>query len=313
MKSIGVVIVTFNRIQKLKKTLNLFSEQTIPPKYVIVVDNCSKDGTDLFLREWNEKPESFEKYTVIMEKNMGGSGGFYEGLSKAMTLDAEWIWVSDDDAYPELNALELSERYICQYKDHNISAICGMVLNSNNEISWLHRKNIIKNGLNIKLHACDPVNYDKEYFRIDLFSYVGTILRKSCLQKTGLPEKDYFIWYDDTEHSIRFSRIGDIYCVPAIKITHDEDKAGNNLTWKWYYGSRNEIFTIKKSFSFPYFLFYLLKRSFQACLKLIRKETRECGFIEFRALKDGTGGKLGIHNIYKPGWEPKHSYSLYKC
>lgn len=52
MAEIGVVIVTFNRIEKLRKTLKAYAEQTIKAKYIIVVNNASSDGTSKFLSEW---------------------------------------------------------------------------------------------------------------------------------------------------------------------------------------------------------------------------------------------------------------------
>ena len=100
--NIGVVIVTFNRLEKLKKTLTCFKEQDLSPKYVLVVNNNSSDGTKEFLETWKKDDNCQFKKMVIHEKeNLGGSGGFHVGLEKAKEMDAEWIWVSDDDAYPQ--------------------------------------------------------------------------------------------------------------------------------------------------------------------------------------------------------------------
>ena len=45
---IGVVIVTFNRVEKLKTALLNFDVQSILPAYIIVVDNASSDETPAF-------------------------------------------------------------------------------------------------------------------------------------------------------------------------------------------------------------------------------------------------------------------------
>ena len=58
---IGVVLVTYNRLEKLKVSLKCYSEQTCQPSYVLVVDNCSTDGTDLYLDQWLSQKEQFEK------------------------------------------------------------------------------------------------------------------------------------------------------------------------------------------------------------------------------------------------------------
>ena len=49
---IGVAIVTYNRLEKLKIALKKYENQTILPKYIIAVNNNSNDGTKEFLNEW---------------------------------------------------------------------------------------------------------------------------------------------------------------------------------------------------------------------------------------------------------------------
>ena len=88
--NIGVVIVTFNRLEKLKKTLTCFKEQDLSPKYVLVVNNNSSDGTKEFLETWKKDDNCQFKKMVIHEKeNLGGSGGFHVGLEKAKEMDAD--------------------------------------------------------------------------------------------------------------------------------------------------------------------------------------------------------------------------------
>ena len=83
---IGVVIVTYNRKEKLMETLNQFSRQTKSPLYVMVVNNASTDQTEAVLKSWQEEKESYKKIVLNLEENTGGSGGFYEGLKKSLSL-----------------------------------------------------------------------------------------------------------------------------------------------------------------------------------------------------------------------------------
>ncbi len=48
---VAAVIVTYNRIGHLVKTLPLYVEQNCPPDYIIVVNNGSDDGTLEYLNE----------------------------------------------------------------------------------------------------------------------------------------------------------------------------------------------------------------------------------------------------------------------
>ena len=42
---IGVVLVTYNRLDKLKIALESYNKQSIKPQYVLVVNNNSTDNT----------------------------------------------------------------------------------------------------------------------------------------------------------------------------------------------------------------------------------------------------------------------------
>ena len=68
---IGCIIVTFNRIEKLKKTLDSYAKQNLLPKYILVVNNASTDGTAMFLKQWEKKDEGFEKIVLNSATNVG--------------------------------------------------------------------------------------------------------------------------------------------------------------------------------------------------------------------------------------------------
>ena len=46
------------------------------------------------------------------------------------------------------------------------------------------------------------------------------MVRGDIQRKIGLPEKDYFLWYDDSEYSLRLSAYGGICCVPEAVLDH---------------------------------------------------------------------------------------------
>ena len=49
---IDAVVVTYNRLAKLKKVLESFDKQTLIPGTIVIVNNNSNDGTFEFLNEW---------------------------------------------------------------------------------------------------------------------------------------------------------------------------------------------------------------------------------------------------------------------
>ena len=237
---IGVVIVTYNRLEKLKIALKSYEKQSIKPQYILVVNNNSTDGTIEYLKEWKAESNGIEKIILNLDKNTGGSGGFYEGLKASLDLDAGWIWVADDDAYPKENAFETAKKYIEKYPDseNKISAISGTVLKSDGKsIDCSHRRRIYTTLFNRVAQPYSKISdYEKEEFEINGFSYVGTMINKSKLKQTELTKKDYFIYYDDTEHGMRLAKTGKIICRTDVIVDHDsQDEAENQVTWKTYY------------------------------------------------------------------------------
>ena len=97
MKIIAVV-VTFNRLELLKRNISCL-RQNKPISKIVVVNNGSTDGTGYWL--------SGEKdLEVITQENVGGSGGFYTGIDYAYNDGADWIWCMDDDVFPRADCLE---------------------------------------------------------------------------------------------------------------------------------------------------------------------------------------------------------------
>lgn len=308
---IGVVIVTYNRLEKLKIALASYEKQTLKPKYILVVNNNSTDGTKEYLEQWQNEKNGIEKYLVNLDKNTGGSGGFFEGLKNSLEIDSEWVWVADDDAYPKENAFEIAKDYIESHKDVNLSAICGTVLKSDGKsIDYSHRRNIYTTVFNRIAQPYSKKNdYSKEEFEINGFSYVGTMINKDKLKQTELTKKDYFIYYDDTEHSYRLSKLGKIIVIPKMEVIHDapHTEMSEIVKWKLYYLVRNTLDFIKNNFDEKYFKeqCFEVPFKFKVAVLLFGKDKKYGYKMIDEAVKDAKAEKTGLHEIYKPGWKPE--------
>lgn len=295
---IGVVLVTFNRKQDLIKALESYKLQTKTPEFILVVNNNSNDGTKEFLDEWQNKQGDYAKKVIHLNQNIGGSGGFYTGLQEGLKLDADWLWVADDDAFPEHNALENIEIAYNNIDQHdNIAALCGAVIN-NKKIDLNHRRILKQNLFTIEEIPVDEDKYTQDFFDIELFSYVGSVINRKYLECYGLTEKDYFIFFDDTEHSLRLSKYGRIICIPSVRIVHDTPILDNGVNWKSYYGLRNQLYMYKTHFPSRYYNCLRFKLALKALISKTGpyKELVKC------VLQDTSRNKRGLHEIYKPGW-----------
>lgn len=305
MIKLDIIIVTFNRLEKLKKTLRHYCNQTVQFRNLIIVNNCSTDGTDIFLSQWIEWNKNNTKFTPILintTENLGGSGGFYLGEEMAMSLNPDWIFVADDDAYPDSDMVEKFYDFLNKNDVSNISAVCSSVLNSDRTICYYHRARIIKKRYSFILKDSNIRDYETQSFDIDMLSYVGSFMKVNILREVGLVNKDYFIYADDGEHSIRLHQKGRIICVPSIKIIHDsgQETASSDLsilTWRDYYASRNYIHMLIKHYKLC-----AINRIIHDIRRIKHIKGRTSRKMLLDAIIDAIRGHLGKHKVYSPGW-----------
>lgn len=248
---IGVVIVTYNRLEKLKKCLSAYERQAFLPVFLHIVDNCSTDGSGSFLDAWADTPDPFQKSVFHSNVNLGGAGGFSLGIGQALSKGADWIWISDDDAYPDPDCLQKLSDYYTALPSAERSSIAGLCakVRCPGGVSYLHRRRLRRSLLQLKEVPLRDADYINAVNDIDFFSFVGTAVRSSVIARAGLPNADYFINYDDSEYSLRCRKYGILRCLSDAAILHDspEDTIPPK-NWKNYYAFRNKLYTYRQYF-----------------------------------------------------------------
>ena len=238
----AAVIVTFNRSDKLMKVLDALAAQTRRPDVVIVVDNASTDDTPERVAARAAADPSIRH--LRLPKNVGGAGGFHAGMKAAYQLGAQFFWISDDDAYPNPDALEALHDALSGFEADTgwrPSFACSRV-------EWI-------DGTLCEMNTPRPVwdwarfvRPDRAWALVDSASFVSVMIPRWALTEHGLPIADYFIWFDDAEYTRRIARSYPGIFVPESVVVHDTpDNRGVNFglideksLWKFRYGARNE-------------------------------------------------------------------------
>jgi len=308
---IAIVLVTFNRLDKLKIALECYENQSYPLREMIVVDNCSTDGTDKFLNRWRDQKGKFERKVLTLTENTGGAGGFGAGMDylldevKNGKSSADWIMVSDDDAFPTPDAIDKLISYyggLCEKEQKKIAVLSSKVLNHGTP-HLAHRSRVKRNALRVQFVGVSESEYSKDAFELDLFSYVGSMIKIVALQQVGTTRRDLFIYGDDNEHSLRLKTYGKLICVPASVYNHDTPGVETRkVGWHNYYNRRNQLFILKKYFPKRYLVVRIAKR-YILDISVISKYNREEKKLFKIAQDDAMAERLGRHPIYKPGFQ----------
>jgi GT2 family glycosyltransferase len=306
---ICAVVVTFNRLDCLKTALDALCAQERGPDAIVIVDNNSSDGTDVFLNEWITRVHSFEVVRIRMPENVGGAGGFRRGFQAALAMNCDWVLVSDDDAYPTPSYLNLLCTYVTD--SANVeglappSVVAGAVMN-HGSVDTDHRRMIRRGLVSVRQSPSRLEDYSGVVpFPIDGVSYVGALVRASALWTVGVTDDSFFIHYDDTEHSLRLARCGPVVCVPAAVIHHDVDYVPRATTWKSYYSVRNRLLMLRRHYPSRYSWWAALKeyiRKVSVLARIVGHRTHEERRLFREAVRDGLHGRSGEHALYRPGW-----------
>ena len=293
---LGVVIVTYNRLELLKECIIACEEQSEKFEKVIVINNASTDGTKEYLESLN-----YENLKIINStENLGGAGGFHLGIEKAIDYDLDYLLLIDDDAILACNYNE----EILKNMEADIYAYSGSV-KTDDKIQFEHRRHLHKG---FKCVNSNINEYNKTYFDYDLSTFCGVYISMNIIKKIGLPCKEFFIWFDDTEYSLRINKYSKIRNINSTYLNHKTTIANSKgFNWKSYYGLRNQIIIIKKYFSkFTLFKFVLSMYKMIIAGKIMRVLKNNLYYSKISnmyrdALKDGLKNNLGKNNKYVPG------------
>lgn len=238
---VAAVVVTYNRLEKLKTVLERLRAQTTPADWIVIVDNSSNDGTAEYLATLDDA----NAVIVRLEENTGGAGGFATGIKRAYELGADLFWLMDDDCYPRPTALEALVRGHADASDAmpgGVPFACSLVTFGEDDLAemniaapdWKWAKLWVKGQRSVLVQTC---------------SFVSALYTRQTVERIGLPLREYFIWFDDAAFALMASKgIGPGVLVLDSVVQHDtpENVSADFTTvndanlWKFTYGARNE-------------------------------------------------------------------------
>lgn len=244
MNNVLAVVVTYNRLDKLKKCLAALRSSDKRCD-VLVVDNASTDGTSDWLPNIHDEGFSF----LRSDKNVGGAGGFNIGVRESVSRGYKYVWLMDDDCMVHADSLsKLIE--------------ADEVLDGN--YGWLSSVALWTDGAPCKMNRQKSVAdfYDYAHLLKDSMlsatqaTFVSLFLPTEVVRKFGLPIADFFIWGDDVEYTRRIAVRGGLrsFVVGNSVVTHEmKDNNGSSLALdaperisRYKYAYRNEGYLYRK-------------------------------------------------------------------
>ena len=303
--TIAAVVVTYNRKELLTECLTAIAEQTRIPDTILIIDNASTDGTEEMFAKDGVFDNALFDYQK-MESNLGGAGGFYEGIRRAFNNGADWIWIMDDDTIPSKTALE----EICNAMtivSGKISFFASAVYGPNKEPMNVP---IVETTASENGYMDWYMYLKKGIIKIEDATFVSLLFNREAVQAVGFPYKDLFIWGDDKEYTLRMTRYyGPAYMVGMSEVTHKraitkrisiENATDSKRIDQYYYNYRNILVNVRE---YRHGWLSVLKRiaEFEGlCLEILMDKNQTQKLRKIKTVQRGIGGFfLGTHDKKK--------------
>lgn len=301
-ESLVAVVVTYNRLDKLKAVIGRLLESPAGElQALVVVDNASTDGTGAWLAA---QPDP-RLLVVSSAENLGGAGGFETGMRLASErFDPDWMVVMDDDARPApgaLAAFHAADKTGCDAIAAAVyfpgGRICEMNRPSRNPF-W-HGREFFGTLLRGRggFHIA-PDDYRGAGRWVEVSSFVGLFVSRHAIGLAGYPDGRLFVYGEDGIFTLGLSKAGGtIRFEPRVAFEHDcstfQARPGQfRPLWKVYYYHRNLLFLYRMAAGWMFWPALLL--ILPKWLSKLRHHPGERGtFLRLlgRAVADGLGGR----------------------
>jgi GT2 family glycosyltransferase len=166
----------------------------------------------------------------------------------------------DDDTIPTETALEKLINKTVILDANKIGFLCSKVLwiDGNPHIMNIPAVKPLVNGIPFNIYE------EENVLLAESASFVSLLVRRDVVKTVGLPIKEFFIWADDVEYTLRITRKGFLGFYTNNSIVIHKTKANYSASqvydWRFYYNVRNNLWVYK---------FYDKKRFFLSIAKRV--------------------------------------------
>jgi len=251
---VSFIVVNWNGRETIEECLDSLLAQTYQNREIIFVDNHSLDGSLKLVRDRYSLNQ-----LISLDQNLGYAEANNIGLAQAK---GEYIALVNNDAVLDPRWLEKAVDVFDQDKDQIVGSVATKIIN-------YHKRDIIDTaGVEFLGFGAGwdykglPVDSEEVNSRKEVFGAVATacLYRKNVLERIGLFDPRYFIYFEDTELAFKLRLFGYrcLYEPEAVCFHYGGVKQDKDSRFYLDYGRRNIEFLFVKNYQGRLFSKYAL-------------------------------------------------------
>jgi len=249
--SVAIILLNWNNFNYTIECIRSLIKTTYKNKKIFIIDNASTDKSVEKI-----KKEFPWIHIILNNKNLGFTGGNNVGIKIALKEKFDYIMLLNNDTVvdklfiePLLNSFDL-----------RTGAVQPLILNYyNKNIIWnfggeINKKFGIFKSIGKKKSIQNLKNLNQKY--TEWISGCCFMIKSSIIEKVGLLDNNFFVYFEDVDWSIRISKKKyNLKVVPKSIIYHHEGASwknkkksieGNISPYTHYLNVRNHIYILRK-------------------------------------------------------------------
>ena len=228
--TVSVVVLSFNRPQYLRESLQAIRAQTYPASRVVVVDNHSPASDRVA-----ELVATFPEIDLIRNSsNLGFTGGMNIGIAAATS---KYVLLIEDDITTDPACL--GELVRCMEADPRVG-LCGAIMFNRGDGSVRCAGGELSLGSRYGKRIFGAGERDAASRAVSYLPGALMLARLDDLRRWGGFRDDFFMYYEDDELCLRVLKEGRaIVVAPRAKVSHFDPEPGPCPAWLGYVKVRN--------------------------------------------------------------------------
>lgn len=255
---VSVILVNYNGRDYNDKCITSILQSDYPEEIqIVIVDNASVDDSlKLLETRWGKHPQI---HIIKLDQNYGFSKANNEGIKWSLKQGFEYIMLLNNDTEIEPQAVQ---SMICCQKKTGCIVVPKIFYADRPNVIWCaggELTPVLKKAVQTGEGKEDTGQFSEDR-HCTFANGCCMLLSSHIIERLGMLDKRFFLYYEDTEYSMRAleKQIGIYYCANAV-VYHKVNGAtkGNEKPENAYYITRNWLMCNRMHMGGRFYLFFL--------------------------------------------------------